>query len=421
MPAIPQAAPLAADTPEPRGEGSSDPVGPLRFFLAELSLRTSDLEGLDAVVRALSADGGVPARAARLPAEEAALLATCHRAELLLVLGGPEDLEPWLHSLPGHRAGWRIREGREAVRHLFRVAAGEESLARGEREVREQVRRAATSVVSRHPRPVLRPLLEGAVSAAEEAAPHVPASRSIAAVAATRALELVARPFPRVLVVGSGTVGRQLAEALAPYARVALAFRQRAPEPSFLRAVGARAVGPGELADELRLSDVVFTAAKSGHRCLGPNDLPTDRPVVVVDLGVPRNVDPEVRRRPGVTLVDLEELGRHPIGAPFSEGAARRLEAAVDRAAGELEQRLLEPWVTAVLRAAEEVRRSELATARRFLGPLDQSQLAAVDRLSRRLVSRLLADPARRLRGLPPGPEGARIRRLALELLRPGT
>ncbi|MGI0151309.1 MAG: hypothetical protein ACREC5_05180, partial [Thermoplasmata archaeon] len=312
-----------------------------------------------------------------------------------------------------------LHEGREAVHHLFRVAAGRESLAIGEVEVREQVRAAQGSIRSRHPRPVLREVLEGAVDAAERIASSLPASRSIASVAAGRLLELVDRPQPVLLVVGSGLVGRQVAEALAPHARVTIVFHERPPEAEFLRATGARAVRLDHLAEELAGADGVVTAAKFGDRGLRTSDLPSDRPMVLIDLGVPRNIDPGVRELPAVRLVDLEELHARRSGVPEADDRDARVEELAGRFSDRFERRLLEPWIGAIRRAAESARRVEFARAREFLGWLDPNQEIAVERLTQRLVARLLLPSLERIRELPPGPEGDLRRRLALELLRP--
>ena len=85
----------------------------------------------------------------------------------------------------------------------------------------------------------------------------------------------------------------------------------------------------------------------------------------------------------------------------------------------ELDRDLQGPWVDAWLRSAENVRQSELANARRYWGNLTPEQERAIDRLTHRLVTRLLVPPSRRFRSLPPGPDGDRERRLAFELLRP--
>lgn len=394
-------------------------VYPLSVFGLELSLDTASLDTLEEVVGSVTKET-VSAWFARFRGtEEVARLSTCHRLELVLLTRYPEELDRWRDVLPGPPGAWRVREGRDVVHHLFRVAAGQESLAVGEGEVRHQVKAAASLVASRHPRPVLRPLFLGAVRAAEEVSPSVPAARSIASAAVAHLRELLPEPFPRVLVVGSGTVGCQVVESLSPWARVTVAYHERVPDESFLRATGAHAIRLDRLAQELLRSDAVVTAAKFGRRGLGPHDLPRNRSLLLVDLGMPRNIDPAVRERSNVRLVDLEELyqrSEHRYGAPPSEPLLEQRARELSR---RLEKLLLEPWVDTLRRAAEEVRRSELENARGYLGDLTPDQAVAVERLTERLVRRLLLPPTERIRSLPPGPEGDRARRVALQLLSP--
>jgi glutamyl-tRNA reductase len=222
-----------------------------------------------------------------------------------------------------------------------------------------------------------------------------------------------------VIVVGAGAVGRQVVECLAGSARVTLVYRARSPRPEFVQATGARTVRFDSLADELARADAVITAIKSGSPCLRRSDLPRDRPLVLIDLGMPRNIDPEVRTLPNVRLVDLEELHARFASAgsnPEQDAAVASLaEAYLETLRGEL----WEPWVSAWLRSAEVVRRREVANARRFLGTLTPEQEAAVDRLTHRLLTRLVVPPAQRMRSLPVGPDGDHDRQLVLRLLGP--
>jgi glutamyl-tRNA reductase len=422
VPALPQstAAPLPTRSPTSGASPEAEPLAvPLSLFGLEFSLATASLDALEGVTRTVTR-AQVAAWFARLPGtEEVALLSTCHRVEIALLVRFAEELDRWRELLPGAHDAWKLREGREVVHHLFRVAAGRESLAVGEAEVRDQVRTAGNAVVSRHPRPLLYELFAGAARSAEEVSPSVPLSCSIASIAATRLRDLVGRPFPRVLVVGSGTVGRQVTESLAPSARVTIVFHRTAPDDAFLRETGARAVGLDQLVEEIAASDAIVTAAKFGNHGLRAADLPRDRGLVLVDLGVPRNIDPGVRELPNVRLVDLEELHALSETLPANE----RYDARVEERAGEFSDRfergLLEPWIDAFRRAAEELRRSELSNARPFLGRLEPDQEVAIERLTRRLVARLLLPPTERIRSLPPGPEGDLRRRFAIDLLRP--
>ncbi len=396
-------------------------VGPLALHALELSLDSAPLETLEATALATRGPWLKHRFAEVTGTQEAALLATCHRVELLLVTSSSAAATRWLEGLPGDRRSWVTWEGREAVARVFRVASGLESLAAGEAEVRQQVRAARETVQSRQPRPILKELFFAAAEAADAAFPSGGAAPSVASVASGRLKELLDVASPRVLVVGTGTVGRQLTAALTPWAEVTMAYHRAPPEEGFLRALGARAVPFERLPEELRRSDAVVTAAKFGGRGLRARDLPTDRPLVLVDLGVPRNIEPAARELANVRLVDLEELHRGARACDVSGSAVRAVEGLAADCSDRIERLLLEPWVSALRRAAEEVRRSELALARRYLGTLDPQQDVALDLLTRRLVDRLLHAPTERMRQLPSGPDGERIRRLALELLSPST
>ncbi len=399
-------------------DGDPEPA-PLVLVDLEFSLATAGLDALEEVTQALTRARVAEWFTRFAATEEAVLLSTCHRVELLILARSLSETERWREILPGRRDAWRRREGRAAVRHLFRVAAGRESLAVGEGEVRHQVRAAGAAVASRHPRPVLRTLLLAAADGAETVDPSVPSSRSIAAIAADRLLGLAGPTRPRVLVVGSGTVGRQVVEAVAPYAKTTIVYHRRPPDDDFLRATGAVAVPLDRMLSELDTADAVVTAAKFGHRGLRAADLPTGRPMLLVDLGVPRNIDPDVRGRPGVRLIDLEELHALAPRPAQLDGDDERVARLAEECADRLARRLEEPWVDSVRRAAEAVRQAELAEARRFLGPLDTEQELAVERLTRRLVDRLLRGPSERIRALPPGADGDARRRFAARLLLP--
>jgi glutamyl-tRNA reductase len=400
--------------------GSSESVAmPLSLFGLEFSLDTDSLDALETVARSVTKEQVGEWFSRLAGTEEVALLSTCHRVELALLARFPEELDRWRDVLPGSRSSWKLRKGRDLVHHLFRVAAGRESLAVGEAEVRDQVRGAGNSIESRHPRPVLRELFVGAADAADSISPSVPTSCSIASIAATRLLDLVGRPFPRVLVLGSGTVGRHATMSLSSSARVTVVFHHRPPEESFLRATRARSVGLDRLREELVTSDAVVTAAKFGNHGLHASDFPRDRPLVLIDLGMPRNIDPNVHELPNVRLVDLEELHALSGRFPVADGHDALVEELAGRFSDRLEHLLLEPWIDAFRRTAEDVRRFELANARPFLGQLDPNQEVAIERLTQRLVARLLLPPTERIRSLPPGPEGDLQRRFAVDLLRP--
>ncbi len=385
----------------------------------EVSLATGPLEDLERTAAALPPERITEFFGSNPSLLEVVALRTCHRVELSAWTPSPEASLAALGNLVPPGTASRVRSGSEAVHHLYRVTAGLESIAVGEREVRDQVRAAAGRVLGRGPRPVLRSLLLGAVEAAERIVPSVPASRSIAALAAVKVLEESPVPFPRILITGTGVVGREVAELLSPSGRLTMLYRTRPPDEAFLRSTGARAAPWPALAEELRLADVAVLAAKSGERVLGPGALAgRTRALLVVDLGMPRNADPTLAADPHLRIVDLDGL-RPPVRSGGGTAIETEVRRAAEAAATTLRGHSLEAWVDA-FRGAVEARRLEiLRSSEPFLGPLTAEQRAAVDRLTLRLVSQLTRGPTQGLRALPPGAAGDELRAWILAWLSP--
>jgi acyl-CoA synthetase (AMP-forming)/AMP-acid ligase II len=194
---------------------------------------------------------------------------------------------------------------------------------------------------------------------------------------------------------------------LAGRARVTVVYRSLPPPDGALPADGVRTAPFDRLPELLREADGVVTAAKSAGRLLGPGPLADRlRPLPLVDLGVPRNVDPAVGTLPGIRLIDLEELFRTAPPVPDAGPGTERLLAEARAAAARLERVRPEAWVDALLRAAEAVRADEVARARPYLDGLSAAQQLAVDHVTRRIVARLLKRPIEDLRSLPPGTDG---------------
>jgi glutamyl-tRNA reductase len=414
---------LALASPAERPALTPPPRTPelLRLVAFERSLATGPLERLERSAEEWSDERAHAAFDLDPDLREVVALKTCHRLELYAVVATPAAVARVEGLLPRPRTGWRRWDGPSAARHLFRVAGGLESLAVGEREVQAQVRRAGGRVVSRLPNGGLRPLFEGAASSAAEVADRPETRGSIAKVGAARMLEEVGPPFPRIVVAGSGVVGRQVTEALAPSARVTILHRSQPPDEEFLRSTGARAAPLTRLAEELALADGLVTALKSAGRLVGVPELvhrDPGRPLVVVDLGLPRNVDPAVSVGRPVRRIDLEQLrsSARPVSA---NGAARQLDVAAERAFSAFRRAAFEPFVAELWREAERLRRSEIARSERYLESLQPEERASVDKLTERLVRQILAGPTERLRELTAAEEEGTLRELALRLFAP--
>ena len=411
----PDAGGVEAPAPSPSGFRR---VERLSLVSVERSLARAHVAGLEAALsevtpervhRWFDSDPGIL---------EVALLRTCQRVLLLAVTEGRSATERWIERL-GPRGSWEVRVDSEAILHLHEVTAGLGSRASGEREIRDQVRAVATNISSRSPRPILRTLLRGALRAAERS--EGTETTSVADLAAEWLRPRLPARSPRVVVIGSGVVGRKVAERLAPDARVTILYRHRAPEARWTERWGVRAVPSAEMPAELLGADAVVAAAKSTGRVLSAEGLPAvprSGPRWFVDLGVPRNIDPEIGTRPGIELVDLDGLPRTALPERRLLVLRREIEAAAESGTADLARFAVEPWVAELRRRGEEVRREELARALGHAGPLSNEARTAIERLSLRLARRLLAGPTAQLRTLPPDPGSDRLRHRVLEILR---
>jgi glutamyl-tRNA reductase len=235
-----------------------------------------------------------------------------------------------------------VRTGPEAVHHLLRVTSGLTSFVLGEREIVGQVRAAAgASRAAGVSGPELDRLMASAVSASRRvhrATSLATAGRSVAGAAVDALLSARGGDLTgcRLLVVGAGEVATvAVTRAVAAGAEVTVANRtlRRAER---LRDAGARVVDLAALGSSLATADAVLLATAAPHPLVDAASLRAvrgagARPVLLVDLSMPRNVDPSVRELDGVELLDLQDLARVASSAPADlvsdVGTAERLVA----------------------------------------------------------------------------------------------
>ena len=346
---------------------------------------------------------------------EAVCLSTCNRTELYVA--GPGAERRAVELLSEEAEGVLYRRGDdEAARHLFRVAAGLDSQVRGETEILGQVR-AAYALGA--PGPLLDRLFREALRVGRKVRVQSPVGENAASAAAAAAVlaervlgDLTDR---EVLVVGAGEIGSRAAARLAARGATIASVANRGEERRERLAshYGARAVGLDGVADALGGVDVVVSATGSSGVVIGRDDVEAAlasrerRPLLLVDLAVPRDVDPEVGSLPYAFLYDVDDLGE-TVGA--GEDAATRAEEIVAEEAERFRawqaSRGVVPAIAALRGRAEEIRARELARAERRLGTLTPEQRRAVDALTAQIVNKLLHDPTVRLKEAAAGAEG---------------
>lgn len=382
-----------------------------------IALVTLRAGGADSPARAAFADR---ARSAAAAVPGAAVLVTCHRVEVV----GMGQAGDALSLLARSTSGASMASGREAVRHVLRLAAGLESAVLGEDEILHQVR-DLLETVRQNPRPDsgLVRLLEMAIGVGRRARGGAdrPQERSLADRALRMLVQCGVEPSrSELLVVGSGVMGRALAVAASRRgARVAVASRSIERARTVASVVGGRPLSLAEAALRTQAADAVLVALGGPWQEIDGIDA-THLPVVV-DLSSPPAVPPVVASALGPRFVGVDELAHEDADPPTGSRAARdayvrRAESLVDEA---LERYMT--WAAARgsvaalrdLRArAEEARAAELARLLRRLPSLDARERELVEAFSEQLIAAVLHRPTAHLHEDADGSAAAAARRL---------
>jgi glutamyl-tRNA reductase len=376
-------------------------------------------------------------------AQEAVVLSTCLRTEVYAVVDRFHDAVDDVSELLATHAGLHaddiqehtsVRFDDDVAVHLFSVAAGLESAVLGETEVLGQVRRAwERAQEERASGPVLGELFRNAVQAGKRVRAETGIARGTTSFSYA-AIELAGGHRPggladaAVAVVGAGEMGRGLVQALgrlpegrAPASVVVVnRSRDRALELAGAAPDGlaVRAAGMEELHREVAASDVVFTAVESGGHVLTAAALAPaaerSAGLLVVDLGMPRNVEPAAAAIGGLTLLDMDDL-RSAVTRAVDE---RRAEA--ERAAEIVSEELVRyrtssrergaaPVVSALRTRLEQVRAAELERHRGQLAGLGETAFDEVDAVTRAVLAKVLHEPTVVLRETAGTSKGERL------------
>lgn len=366
---------------------------------------------------------------------EAVVLSTCNRTEIYVVaerfhgayadirdvlcaLGGlaPDELHPHLYS----------QHDEAAITHLFEVAAGLDSAVLGESEILGQVKTAwDVARAEQASRTSLNLVFRHAIEVGKRARTETAIGRGTASVSHA-AVEMATDHLGglqgrRVLVVGAGEMGEGTAVALGGAGVGEIAVTNRTPERAVALAarVGGRVAPFADLGPAIAEADLVVTCTGAGSIVIDTDTVEhglaarNGRPLLVVDIAVPRDVDAGVGRLPGVTLLDLDDLRAWAAtGIEARAAEAERVHGIVEE---EVERHLLDvaarqaaPLVAALRSKAESVRHTELERFAAKLADLTPAQREAVEALTAGIVNKLLHDPSVRLRADAGSPRGER-------------
>ena len=361
---------------------------------------------------------------------EALVLATCNRIEVFAEVerfhGGVTDVSRVL----ARQAGATVEElspyvtvhyEDQAVAHLFTVAAGLDSMVVGETQVLGQLR--AAYALARDEGTVgraLHPVAQRALRVGKRVHTETGIDRagaSLVSVALDHAEDSIGSLRDHdVLVVGAGSMGALAATTLARRgASVVVSSRTEAHAARLAGTVGGRAADLGDLPAELAAADVLVTCTGATGLIVSTEVVATamagraGRPLVVVDLALPRDVDPGVAALPGVHVVDLALLQGERAASRPTAGPVAADDIAAARALVETETALLRaerqaaevaPTVSALRSQAAEVVDAELLRLSTRLPDLDARDRAEIARTVRRVVDKLLHEPTVRVKEL---------------------
>ncbi len=401
----------------------------MHLLLVGVSHRTAPVdlrERIDFSARGVEA--AVVSLAARPSNSEAAILSTCNRAEVYLAAADPdaarEDVVDFLREFHGVepeevRPHLYELQDADAAKHLFRVASGLDSLVVGEPQILGQVKDAyGVASAQQSCGPLLNKLFHSSFLAGKRVRTETSLGEGAVSVSYA-AVSLARKIFGKledrvVVVVGAGEMGKLTAVHLKAQGirRMVITSRTMSHASALAESIGASAVPWERLHAALGEADIVITATGAKLPILVRSDVAAimkprrNRPLFLIDIAVPRDVDPAAGDLDQVFLYNIDDL-QAIVQENLTRRAAEMTRAEgivaeeVDRFAAWLRSRGAIPTVVALRQRFESIRRSELDRLQHKLSGLPPDARARVDEVTRLIVEKLLLTPTEQLKSLP--------------------
>jgi glutamyl-tRNA reductase len=356
---------------------------------------------------------------------EAVVISTCNRTEIYLVVGDPVQAETDVLGMLARRASIRPTElaqeiysprNCEAARQLYRVTSGLESMIVGEAEIQGQVKRAHEAAMRAGVTgPLSNRLFAAALTTGKRVRSEtgIGSSRvSVPSVAVDLAQDVLGGLSDRhVVILGAGETSELTAQALAHQGvgTIFVANRRADRALSLAQRFGGSVVGLDGLPDQLLEADIVVSSTSSPHPIVGSEELEvvmeqrTGRPLLLIDIAVPRDIDSSCGALEGVTLYDIDDLQavvRRNLGAraEIVPQAEEIVEEEIRRFARWLGQLETLPTVTALREHGNEIVEQILAENAGRWEAASERDLMRVEAVARAVLNRLLHEPTIRLR-----------------------
>lgn len=362
--------------------------------------------------------------------DEVALLATCGRVELIVMVS-PDQADPnatlkdileEFAGLPWSELGRfaRFFSGWEAVFYLARVAAGLESKVLGESQILGQFTRAADNQLP-PPTPIrlMAGLLQNVIRIGKRVRRETNLGRSSVSMGSV-AVSMLAKELPDrdqslIVVVGAGEMARLAVKSLAArrFAQVTVVNRSLPAADQLAERWGYRSATLDELDDLLGKAAGVVCATGAKRPLITREKVEKARAkgaagaLLMLDLGLPPNIDSAVGCLPGVTVIDVDHLqtdidqslALRQAEIPHAQAIIKEIKPMIEDT---LQQLSVRPLIAELRQHIETIRLQEVARTEKYLGEVDPAVSRQLDHLSRALVNKMFHTPTQRLRQLPP-------------------
>jgi len=373
---------------------------------------------------------------ARAGVAEAVILSTCNRVEITLTTDDATDPEAIVDAfLADHKSvsaasiGPHLyrHEGREAIHHMFRVAASLDSMVVGEPQILGQLKTAYGAAKEAG---AVCGWLEGLMMRAFSVAKRVRSETGIGQMAVSisyAAVELSRKIFGTldnrtVMIVGAGKMSelaaRHLRRSGATHVFVTNRTHERAVEMAEL--FQGTAIEYARFTAMLPEVDILITSSGAPHYILHKDEMQRviaarrNKPVFLIDIAVPRNIEPTVNQLDNVFLYDIDDL-QEVVNSNLRERAKEANHAEdmvveeVERMMARLKVAEVTPTIVGLQEQLEQIRAGELEKMKRRFGPMTEQQEAALEALTRGIINKIAHGPITELRSQAGHPDGARV------------
>ena len=304
-----------------------------------------------------------------------------------------------------------VSNDREVVEHLFRVASGLDSMIIGEFEVLGQVRHAlGVAEKAEMLNLPLRHVFQSAVRTGRRVRKETGISKNALSVSSV-AVDLAARVVgdlrrSKILVIGAGDVGRLVVKVAKErgVSRIVVASRTKEKASDLALKLGGIPVSLSNLVEELSTADIVVACSGAPHRILNVcqvEDAMRKRPglpMVIIDIAVPRDVEPAVRQVENVFLHNIDDLTE--ISNLNRKQRESEIQKAMETVTAEVDQFVswwqsfeVKPIVSALMSKAEEIRSTQLNKTLKRLRPLSYEEQQSLEAMTKSIVTKILKDP----------------------------